>query len=363
MFVYASDLHLSLNTWRSLPEVREDSLISFKQLLDICSWYSKSENLVCPLVLGGDVFDSVKMTPELLTASLEIRNEYPDIPIYYINGNHDLIEPSWCSFWSNSYHLGAQPHTLPGGEVVCGIDFKLAEEFPDALSKVYPGCDYLVIHQTLDVLSSSLPGSLDSSPMNLFNCVLAGDYHKFVCYDPFYSAGSTNRRSIAEDGGKAFVIDDHNLHEFSLLNRPLVVVSADADVNATVSRVEIQKGQDFVKFIDKFDVKYDDPWEHYWYLKPLMKGIIVVRGEIDSDVKEYWTSEVNDRAYLLFVPEINAKDEITVDGATVAAARSSKAYLLDMLEQYPCSPEAKRMIQDYLAAPDKLIDKVREKLS
>ena len=363
MFVYASDLHLSLNTWRSLPEVREDSLISFKQLLDICSVYSKGENKICPLVLGGDVFDSVKMTPELLTAAMEIRDEFPDIPIYYINGNHDLIEPSWCSFWHNSYHLGAQPHTLPGGEVVCGIDFKLAEEFPEALSKVYPGCDYLVIHQTLSELSHNLPGSLSCFNLRLFNAVLAGDYHKFVWSDPFYCTGSTNRRSIAEDGGKAFVIDDHSFYEFSLLNRPLITVDVNADVDKAVSEVEIQKGRDFVKFVDRLGAKYDDPWEHYWYLKPLMKGIIVVRGEIDSDVKEYWTSEVNDRAYLLFVPEINTKDEITVDGATVAAARSSKAYLLDMLEQYPCSPEAKRMIQDYLAAPDKLIEKVREKLS
>ena len=164
-------------------------------------------------------------------------------------------------------------------------------------------------------------------------------------------------------GGKAFVIEDRHFYEFSLFNRPLITADVNHDVGEAVSEVETQKAQDFQKFIERLGAKYDDPWDHYGYLKPLMKGIIVVRGEIDSDVKEYWTSEVNDRAYLLFVPEINTKDEITVDGATVAAARSSKAYLLDMLEQYPCSQEAKRMIQDYLAAPDKLIETVREKLS
>lgn len=363
MFVYASDLHLSLITWRSLPEVREDSLISFEQLLEICNVYSKEQKGSVPLVLGGDVFDSVKMTPELLIESMEVRDKYPDVPIYYINGNHDSIEPSWCSFWQNTYHLGAQPFTFPGGEVVCGIDFKLAEEFPDALSKVYPGCDYLVIHQTLSALSNNLPGSLDCAELGLFRCVLAGDYHKFVCSEPFYSSGSTNRRSIAEEGGKAFVISDHHLHEFSLLNRPLVIVDVDSDVNDAVLSINVRKGQDFMKFIDKFDVKYKDPWEHYWYLQPLMKGIIVVRGNIDSDVKEYWTQEVDDRAYLLFVPEVKSKEEIIIDGATVAAARSSKAYLLSMLENYPCSPEAKRMIQDYLASPDKLLDNVREKLA
>lgn len=362
MFVYASDLHLSLNTWRSLPEVREDSLLSFKQLLDYCN--DRTSDTICPLVLGGDVFDSVKMTPELLTAAIEIRNEYPHIPIYYINGNHDLIEPSWCSFFANSIHLGAQPSTLPGGEVVCGIDFKLSEEFPEAVKKVYPGCDHLVIHQTLDVLSNNLPGSIDSTPLKNFSSVLSGDYHQFMVAGPFLSAGSTNRRSIAEDAGIAILVEGKTFGLLPLVNRPMLESLVGESVAGTLAMLDIEKAKSFNKFLEMHTKKIDgDPLEHYAYLKPLMKGIIVVRGEITPDVKEQYIAEVDDRAYLLFVPDVKDSEEITIDGATVAAARSSKAYLLDMLEQYPCSPEAKRMIQDYLAHPDKLIETVREKLS
>jgi len=345
MFVYASDLHLSLNTWRSLPEVREDSLLSFKRLLDICCCYSA--NVVCPLVLGGDVFDSVKMTPELLTEVMKIRDQYTNIPIYYINGNHDLIEPSWCSFFQNSYHLGSQPHTLPGGEVICGIDFKLSEEFPEAVKRVYPGCDHLIIHQTLDVLSNNLPGSIDSTPLRNFNSVLAGDYHKFMVAGPFLSAGSTNRRSIVEDAGMGILVDGKTFKPIDLFNRPMEIVSVDADVENTLQRFQEQR-------------KPFEDWKEY---QALAKGIIVVRGEITNQIKELWETEVDDRAYLLFVQDVKDSDEITVDGATVAAARSSKAYLLDILEQYPCSQDAKRMVQDYLSAPDKLIETVREKLS
>ena len=346
MFVYASDIHLSLNTWRSLPEVREDSLLSFKQLLENCQ--QLSEDTACPLVLGGDVFDSVKMTPELLTEVINIRNQYLDIPIYYINGNHDLIEPSWCSFFKNSTHLGSQPSTLPGGEVICGIDFKLAEEFPEAVKQVYPGCDYLIIHQTLDVLSNNLPGSIDSTPLKNFNCVLAGDYHKFETYEQFYSSGSTNRRSIAEDVGRAFVVrSKEDISVLELNNRPMVTVSVDESAEEAIAKtVELTKS-----FWNQLESS------------ALMKGIIVVRGEITSEVKSSWTEEVGDRAYLLFVPNLKESEEIVIDGSAVVAARSSKAYLLEMLEQYPCSKEAKTMIQDYLAHPDKLLETVQEKLS
>lgn len=345
MFIFASDLHLSLITWRSLPEVREDSLLSFKQLLEECQ--RRSKDTVCPLVLGGDIFDSVKMTPELLTATMAIRNQYADIPIYYINGNHDLVEPSWCSFLGNTIHLGSQPSTLPGGEVVCGIDFKLAEEFPEAVKKVYPGCDHLIIHQTLDVLSDYLPGSIDSTPLNNFNSVIAGDYHKFMVAGPFASSGSTNRRSIAEDEGSAFVVRDNMTFEvMNMYNRPLLKVFTDSDAEIAVRKL----------------YNMTEPFRDKLEYSSLLKGIIVVRGEITPDVKDYWTDTVNDRAYLMFVPLVKESEEITIDGSAVAAARSSRAYLLEMLEQYPCSSEAKMMIQDYLAHPDKLLETVQEKL-
>ena len=343
MFVFAADLHLSLITWQRLPELNFESLSSFRVLLEnaYVADYQKPDGN-CPLVLGGDIFDSVKMTPELLEKAIMIRDLYPDVPIYYINGNHDAIEPSWCSFFKNAYRLGAQPTTLPDGEVLCGIDFQLPEAFPEAVKHVYPGCDYLVIHQTLDKLSGGLPGSVDSTPLQNFNCVLAGDYHKNVHVDNLYSPGSTNRRSISEDAGQAFFINNGEIKNFPLENRPLVQVSVDElDIKAKLASI----------------------WE-YDFNGEELKGIIVVRGDITPEDKERWTEEVNGEAYLLFVPQVNAKQELEVEiGSAVATACGSKVYMLDMLDKYPCSDPAKGVIRDYLTHPDMYMEQLRAKLS
>lgn len=344
MFLYASDIHLSLITWRRLPEVN-DSLLSFQQLLEICAGKS------CPLVLGGDIFDSVRMTPELLEKVLIIRDQYDIIPIYYINGNHDLIEPSWCSFFDNAYHLGAQPTTLPGGEVVCGIDFKLSEEFPDAVSKVYPGCDVLVIHQTLDKLSNNIPGAIDSSVLANFNCVLAGDYHVPGAYQNLYSAGSTNRRSISEPEGRALLVEDNGktISQYYLDYRPMAIVrSTDNHEEARIRLAEKLKTTIYST--------------ESIYLK-LKKGIVVVRGDITSEVKEYWSDFDSDIAYVMFVPDVKETENITVDSSDLVAARSSRYYLLSMLEKYPCSEDAKVIIRDYLAHPDEMVETMKRRLS
>lgn len=342
MFIFAADLHLSLITWQKLPELNSESLDSFRELLVMARTenpgFTKPKG-ICPLVLGGDIFDSVKMTPELLDKALAIREEFIDVPIYYINGNHDAIEPSWCSFFDNSVHLGSEPVRLRDGEILCGIDFQLPEAFPEAVSKVYPGCDYLIIHQTLDKLANGLPGSVDSTPLQNFNCVLAGDYHKNVHVDNLYSPGSTNRRSIAEDSGKALFINDGVIQTINLDSRPLVQSSIDEpDIKSVVDK--LRTGE-------------------------VPKGIIAVRGDATPTDKERWVTTVGDDAYLLFVPKVMSTDEIDIDmgESQVAAIRGSKVYMLEMLEKYSCGQEAKGVIRDYLAAPDKLIETVREKLS
>lgn len=343
MFIFAADLHLSMITWQKLPELNHESLGSFDELLykahALDPGFNKDKR-DCPLVLGGDVFDSVKMTPELLRWAIRIRDEYPDVPIFYINGNHDSIEPSWCSFFKNSYRLGEQPVTLPDGEVICGIDFQLPEAFPEAVSKVYPGCDYLVIHQTLDKLANNLPGSVDSTPLKNFNCVLAGDYHKNVHVDNLYSPGSTNRRSIAEDAGTALFVNNGEIQTIPLISRPLIQVPVDEpDIKSVISRL------------------YNDD--------QVPEGIIVVRGDATPEDKDRWTTEVNDMAYLLFVPKVTASDELDIDmsDSQVAAVRGSKVYMLEMLEKYSCSDSAKGVIRDYLAQPDLYMEQLRGQLS
>lgn len=338
MFIFAADLHLSLITWQRLPEVNDDSLESFREVLNMADAHNS------PLVLGGDVFDSVKMLPSLLMKAIDIRNQFPSVPIYYINGNHDAIDPSWCSFFENAYRLGAQPITLPDGEVLCGIDYQLPENFPEAVKHVYPGCDYLIIHQTLDKLSGGLPGSVDSTPLQEFNCVLAGDYHKTVQYNNLYSPGSTNRRSIAEDGGHFIMVTPDRVAPVELDSRPLL---------------QIQEND-----ISPIDTILDELYAKKPRNEKLQKGILVIRGEITTEIKEYWIEAIQDAAYLLFVPQVNVSPEVELDAtAGVSVARGSKAYMREMLEKYLCEESGKRVILSYLDQPDMYMELLRTKLT
>lgn len=349
MFIFAADLHLSLCTWQKLPELNRESLFSFQFLL------KEAAKRNCSLVLGGDIFDSIRVSPELLTEILKIRDNYRNVKIFYINGNHDAIEPSWTSFMGNTVRLGTNPEVLSGGEDVCGIDFKTNAAFPEAVKSVYRGCSYLVIHQTLDKLSNGVPFAIDSRILEDFKCVLAGDYHIPGEVQNEYghwmiSPGSTNRRTITEPQGTYIVFNDDGTREsLKFPIRNMITIQDYTEPNK----------EDVDKFLNQLTYSTDRTWGGN---PELEKGIIVLRGSYTKEEQTQYKLLIDNRSYILFVPKAEAAEEIEMDLKSKTAVKGSMAYVLEMLEEYYGDAKAKELIADYLKSPANFMDMARGKL-
>lgn len=206
MFLFSADLHLSRLTFQGCPDAEYDSVRSFEEILRQSLVFTGRYKCLVPLVLGGDVWDSTKVSPDLLDRVIRVRNRYPSVPIYYINGNHDATEPSWTSFMKNTYRLSQEITTLGCGEKVVGIDYCTPKIIKESLNTCTNSADFLVIHQFVEPTENSMIAS--SIPVNLFDrfpTVLAGDIHKTQVINnqntEVIYPGSTNRRTIREGSG------------------------------------------------------------------------------------------------------------------------------------------------------------------
>lgn len=221
MFIFAADIHLSELTFKTCPNARYDSVQSLKCLLELCVRYD------CPLVLGGDIWDTAKVSSDLLARVIEVRGQFPDVCIYYINGNHDAVEPSWTSFLENTHRLGAEKVTLPDGETLVGMDYCPPDKFKENFDLLEKGTDYIVVHQYIESKEESkIAQSIPLSAFTGESVILAGDIHQRLvlssgavrCIYP----GPTNRRAITEPAGACLLVDAGTFTPLDLPSRPLV---------------------------------------------------------------------------------------------------------------------------------------------
>lgn len=194
-FIACADLHLNLNMWTNNKAIVNDSLFSFYNILDL------AEQLDIPVVIAGDIFDTKMISSELFRYVSAIRNMFKDVKIYYVNGNHDSVNPSWLSHLHGTVKLGKDPVDINGKQVV-GIDYQLVNDFEDALNAVYPFSDVLVTHQTYSCFFNT-PASIDCQLLVNRGTVISGDYHKPMSYvldnnTHIISPGSATKCNIVE---------------------------------------------------------------------------------------------------------------------------------------------------------------------
>ena len=216
-FLVAADLHLNLNMWNTNKAIRFDSLFSFYSVLAI------AQELKEPIILAGDIFDEKKITSELFLYVKAIRDEFKDVDIYYVNGNHDCSDPGWLE------HIGAKHLTEQGtiidGVTVCGLDYSLSDDFRNKLERVYPYADVLITHQTYDCFFNS-PSAIDHKLLTGKHLVLSGDYHKHCQY--IMSKEDANN-------GKLIIHDNcYDAHQFDEANDDLIVSIGSATMCSVI---------------------------------------------------------------------------------------------------------------------------------
>lgn len=218
MFIFSADWHLSKLTWTDRPEIVGDSYNSVTQIVDLAL------RLRAPLFAAGDLFD--KRSPDTESVVFMCRQmdrlQAADIPLYYIQGQHELRTPPWLSVHHWPTHLHQRSVVIDGLRIY-GLDWTPRGELQRQLDQVPADTDVLLCHQVWTELMGGV-GQQDGaiSDVSFARFVLTGDYHKTLVRScegktgpvQLYSPGSVSVRKIDEP------VDKH-----------VFVCSVDADRN------------------------------------------------------------------------------------------------------------------------------------
>jgi DNA repair exonuclease SbcCD nuclease subunit len=171
--IVAADLHLTKATWKKHPTLAGDTYRALIYLVD--SAISRK----LPLWLLGDIFDSQRPDSETVAIFCDAmdRARHFDVQVLFIQGNHDKADPPWPRVhpWPRWMH---QQTFNPLPSLKCyALDYTPRDKLPEELSKIPPGTDILLAHQSWEELQTigATDGSLLTVPT--VRVVLTGDYH------------------------------------------------------------------------------------------------------------------------------------------------------------------------------------------
>lgn len=124
-----------------------DNADNFKAALEELKRRNTTVGPTAGLVMG-DLYDR-RPKRKLIKETARLRKEYKDAVLYYLLGNHDtdLQKEIVRTLGAKALHLGKEPHTLPDGTRIGGIDY--IAPYPDL--KPYNPKDYdlMLIHQAI----------------------------------------------------------------------------------------------------------------------------------------------------------------------------------------------------------------------
>lgn len=234
-FVISSDWHLSSLTWKHRPTLVGDAAFSLQQIVDFC--IAKQ----CPLIGAGDLLDSDKPDPgavAVLCQQLD-RMESARLPVYYIQGQHELASPPWLSIHSWPTHVHQQTFMI-GDLKLYGLDWTPRDAVAEALARIPPNTGALVCHQVWAEHMGSLTNpecSVHAMPHVPY--VFTGDFHKHqskiheTSQGPvtMVSPGAISVRNMGELDQKGFwFYNDGLLTSTRLVTRPWLggMIATDA---------------------------------------------------------------------------------------------------------------------------------------
>lgn len=212
LFVFTADLHLEDGAWSTRPGIYGDAYCSFEQIVEYCI-----ENKL-PLILGGDVLEkksNLARPIAKLCAGLS-RMESADVPVYYIQGNHEYDRNApWLSVHSWPQHIHCQTINI-GGKNVYGLDWLPKGEIQTAFQEVPADTDILITHQVWkDFMGNVGRTECELVDVHHVQTVLAGDFHVTKTIEgvnaqgqpiKMLSPGSTAMQDMGEAQDKFFFV-------------------------------------------------------------------------------------------------------------------------------------------------------------
>ena len=233
-----SDLHIKpdLKIWYT-QQAKNDFILSCKQLQRIIQ-----EKEIPNLLIGGDIFDSPKITSDCLY-NLYNHLLYPikesSCKIFYVLGQHDAI-PSWLLVFPEIKHVD-QKHFRIGSHFAYGLDFK--PEPVGFLATVK--APILLTHQVFtDFIIHGLCSTADIPQDTILT--LTGDFHKHEIIDlpynrklvsigPFCHSSGHAARGV--DSGIILLYNDLDIEYIRLLQRPIYRFSGMVNIEQAYNQV------------------------------------------------------------------------------------------------------------------------------
>lgn len=225
-FLYCSDIHITNRIWKGVPQIAGDAMRVCQELNTLCR-----NNADSNIVLGGDTFDSVRVTAYDLTC---YRILISGLNVWHIDGTHDP-EFEGCSI---HYAMQTRQDSTAGlistrGDLkgfkpfgydhVWGIAYQRTRELFLAELKMVPAdTRVLFIHNAFRHLlghEGAWAVQAEDIPEHI-QCVFAGDVHtadESTTNDGktfIISTGSAYPRNIrqAREAPKAVIVDTDSLH-------------------------------------------------------------------------------------------------------------------------------------------------------
>lgn len=265
---FTGDNHLRPVTWVKHPTLHSDAYESWRQIIDQC------EARRLPLVLLGDLFDSTR--PDSHSVGIYLhglwRMERAQLPVYYIEGNHDAADPPWASLSPWARPVG---EFSLGGIQAYGLSFTNSAQLPEALARIPQGTRLLLSHQSwLEIQRvGHTDGQFGMIPHGL--TMLVADYHVCGTYNGkagngedvvAYSPGSTAMQALNEPADKYFGIlySDMTVEWVKLETRPCVLLTCNTpeELDDLVARIPagLVQARPFCPDIQKpiLRVRYND---------------------------------------------------------------------------------------------------------
>lgn len=242
--VVTGDNHLQPCVWSRHPDMREDTYVSFRQIVDYCCEH------MLPLFLLGDIFD--RQNPDALSVSFFMqqmeRMRAAGLAVRFVQGNHDLSTPAWPLL---SPGVEKADRFAMNGITFQGIDFTHKQQLQSRISECFADAgkvDVVLAHQAWAEIQGigHVDGSFSLFPYSL--TLLTGDYHVTGMFVgeaadggvvTAWSPGSTAMQAINERPNKSFYVlhDDLSMSAVPIETRPFssMSVTSEDELNSFIA--------------------------------------------------------------------------------------------------------------------------------
>lgn len=145
--IVVGDTHLAERTWANRRTLTDDSFNSFLQAT------TEAIRRRLPVILLGDIFDAKNLSSGVLQFFCDQMDKLQEqqIPVYYVQGNHDCVTPPWPAVHKWPMHINGtvlRLGALPGLQCECyGLDYFPIARYAAELSRIPETAKVLFTHQ------------------------------------------------------------------------------------------------------------------------------------------------------------------------------------------------------------------------